>query len=266
MPGLQRSAADLPDARGRLDYIARKTGEAADKVLNAVELAKREQATILGAVQRIAEGDPADAAGSLAALAAASARRADGQLTDIMLAQDFHDLTGQVVARSSRWPSTRGQPVRLLVQAAPLEPPPVRREPSGLAGPADRPRAAAATWSPTSAKWTNCSPASGSERRSGPLRLARCRRCARQRSGASARSACTAPEPTADAETAGQALGEVLARRVVDDGLGLDDLAGHVVEIAEVVDEPVLHRRWPFQNSPEKVSGVTLRRSPRPRT
>lgn len=141
MPGLQRSAADLPDARSRLDYIARKTGEAADKVLNAVELAKREQATILGAVQRIAEGDPADAP-ALAALAAAAARRTDGQLTDIMLAQDFHDLTGQVVAQVVALAvDLEDNLVRLLVQAAPLEPPPVRREPSGLAGPQIDPRA-----------------------------------------------------------------------------------------------------------------------------
>ena len=40
MPKLQHAVDGLPDARSRLSYIARKTGEAADKVLNAVDLAK----------------------------------------------------------------------------------------------------------------------------------------------------------------------------------------------------------------------------------
>ena len=141
MPRLQQSAADLPDARSRLDYVARKTGEAADKVLNSVELAKREQATILTAAQRIADGD-ADGAPALAAMAAAAARRTDEQLTDIMLAQDFHDLTGQVVAKVVALAvDLEDNLVRLLVQAAPAEPPLVRREPAGLAGPQIDPRA-----------------------------------------------------------------------------------------------------------------------------
>ena len=67
------------DARSRLDYVARKTGEAADKVLNSVELAKREQATILTAVQRIADGD-ADGAPAWPRWPPA-ARRTDEQLT-----------------------------------------------------------------------------------------------------------------------------------------------------------------------------------------
>jgi chemotaxis protein CheZ len=134
MPGLQQSAAGLPDARSRLDYIARKTGEAADKVLTAVEQAKLEQAAIIGAVQRLAAaGTPETAA--LAAVVGAAARRTDAQLTDIMLAQDFHDLTGQVVAKVVALAvDIEDSLVRLLVQAAPAEPG-TRAEPVGLAGP-----------------------------------------------------------------------------------------------------------------------------------
>ena len=39
---LQGAVGTLPDARSRLDYIARLTGEAADKVLNAVDGARLE--------------------------------------------------------------------------------------------------------------------------------------------------------------------------------------------------------------------------------
>jgi len=134
MPGLQQSAAGLPDARSRLDYIARKTGEAADKVLTAVERSKQEQAAIIAAAQNLVSASAPDAA-ALAALISAAARRADAQLTDIMLAQDFHDLTGQVVAKVVALAvDVEDSLVRLLVQAAPAEPG-VRAEPAGRAGP-----------------------------------------------------------------------------------------------------------------------------------
>ena len=133
MPSLQQSAAGLPDARSRLDFIARKTGEAADKVLTAVEHAKQEQAAIRDAMHRLAQPDAAPAA-ALAALAAAAAERTDARLTDIMLAQDFHDLTGQVVAKVVALAiDLEASLVKLLVQAAPVEPP--RAADAGLAGP-----------------------------------------------------------------------------------------------------------------------------------
>src|SRR2546427_9017402 len=40
---LRGSMGELPDAQSRLSYIARLTGEAAEKVLNRVELAKRSE-------------------------------------------------------------------------------------------------------------------------------------------------------------------------------------------------------------------------------
>ena len=39
MPRLQEAADGLPDARSRLSYIAKKTGDAANKVLNLVDMA-----------------------------------------------------------------------------------------------------------------------------------------------------------------------------------------------------------------------------------
>lgn len=107
MPRLQAAAGDLPDARSRLHYVAVKTGEAAAKVLDSVEQAKAERHQVAASAAEAARlvaaaGLPAEAAhGILASLDAAqqAAGRIDSHLTDIMVAQDFHDLTGQVMAR-----------------------------------------------------------------------------------------------------------------------------------------------------------------------
>jgi chemotaxis protein CheZ len=46
MPKLQVATDGLPDARSRLTYIANKTADAANKVLNSVDQAKAEHAHI----------------------------------------------------------------------------------------------------------------------------------------------------------------------------------------------------------------------------
>ena len=145
----------LPDARDRLSYVSRLTGEAAEKVLNGVDRTKEE-------LDRLAAG-ARDAAGALradptAALASgallryleevgASTGRADAHLTDIMLAQDFHDLTGQVIRRIVEIAqSLEGQLLRLLVETGqPDAPAPAPRAaaPAGvpsLQGPAVSPK------------------------------------------------------------------------------------------------------------------------------
>jgi len=130
MPKLQQSAENLPDARSRLSYIARKTGEAADRVLTAVEQGKQEHGAIQAAARQLAQrcgADPARQlpAGEVLAFAAtveAAAGRIDQQLTDIMMAQDFHDLTGQVVAKVvSLVIDLEDSLLKLLKQAAPAE-------------------------------------------------------------------------------------------------------------------------------------------------
>jgi chemotaxis protein CheZ len=107
MPKLQVATDGLPDARSRLTYIASKTADAANKVLNSVEQAKADHAHISQATRDIAEAlvaNPVKAVASGAVLnfveeVEARTARIDGHLTDIMMAQDFHDLTGQVVAK-----------------------------------------------------------------------------------------------------------------------------------------------------------------------
>ncbi len=143
MPKLQIATDGLPDARSRLSYIATKTAAAADKVLNSVEHAKLEHAAIAAATRTIAAAIVADPVRAVASgqvmnfVGDVEARTAtiDGHLTDIMLAQDFHDLTGQVVAKVvSLANDLEDSLVKLLLQVVP----PDQREkvdPNALNGP-----------------------------------------------------------------------------------------------------------------------------------
>ena len=128
MPKLQLAADGLPDARSRLTYIATKTAEAANKVLNSVDSAKADHIAISQATRAIARAivaDPVDAVASGAVMnfvrdVERRTSAIDAHLTDIMLAQDFHDLTGQVVARVVTLASDlEDSLVKLLVQVVP---------------------------------------------------------------------------------------------------------------------------------------------------
>lgn len=130
MPRLQQAADGLPDARSRLSYIAKKTGDAANKVLNSVDKAKAEHNSISEQTRRIAAAIVADPVKAVATGAVmnfvgdveAATARIDAHLTDIMMAQDFHDLTGQVVAKVVLLATDlEDSLVKLLVRAAPPE-------------------------------------------------------------------------------------------------------------------------------------------------
>lgn len=148
MPRLQAAADGLPDARSRLGYIAAKTGEAADKVLNLVDRAKAEHSQIAAETRRLADALVADPVRAVAGGAVmnfvgdveARTARIDQVLTEIMLAQDFHDLTGQVVARVvSLAVDLEDSLLKLLVQAAPEEVHPRPTLPATLSGPVVNP-------------------------------------------------------------------------------------------------------------------------------
>lgn len=130
LPRLQDATSALPDARSRLSYIATKTAHAAETVLNLVDEAKQDQSTITAATHKLAEQlvrDPVKAVSSGAVMnfvqeVEATTQRVDAHLTDIMMAQDFHDLTGQVVAKVVKLASDlEDQLLHLLLQAAPTE-------------------------------------------------------------------------------------------------------------------------------------------------
>ena len=147
MPKLQVATDGLPDARSRLSYIATKTAEAADKVLNSVDQAKAEHTAIAEQTRLLAAAllaDPVKAVASGAVFnfvndVEARTQVIDAHLTDIMMAQDFHDLTGQVVAKVVALANDlEDRLVKLLVQVVP----PDQREkvdPNVLAGPVVNP-------------------------------------------------------------------------------------------------------------------------------
>ncbi|UCU95392.1 protein phosphatase CheZ [Hydrogenophaga taeniospiralis] len=125
---LKGTVDQLPDAQSRLSYIARLTGEAAEKVLNHVEGAKAEQAQITRRGRQLV-----DSISTVPGLSTAmpellkwssevvqNSEKSDARLTEIMMAQDFHDLTGQVIARVVQLASTiEEQLLALLLQSAP---------------------------------------------------------------------------------------------------------------------------------------------------
>ena len=139
---LKGTAEELPDAQSRLQYIARLTGEAAEKVLNHVDEAKAEQGKVSDMSRQLADtirrvpGLNA-AMPELAGWAdqiRASSEKADQHLTEIMMAQDFHDLTGQVIKRVVSLAATiEEQLLQLLLQAAPADAVAVAEHPDAAA-------------------------------------------------------------------------------------------------------------------------------------
>jgi chemotaxis protein CheZ len=129
---------DLPDARDRLAYIARVTGEAAEKVLNAVDRARTVQRELTEQAVGLRNRWRALAAHTTGGLdcsragkqlidetceffsgVGSQADRTNTILTDIMLAQDFHDLTGQVIHRVVTLArSIEEQLVKLLIDSS----------------------------------------------------------------------------------------------------------------------------------------------------
>jgi chemotaxis protein CheZ len=105
-------AQAIPDARDRLNYIATATERAATSALNAIDLAKPLCGEIGAGARELdglwqaamASGQPPDA-DVIAATRAylqdvpKKAGAVDQQLLAIMMAQDFQDLTGQMIKK-----------------------------------------------------------------------------------------------------------------------------------------------------------------------
>jgi len=129
MPRLAAAAHELPDARSRLNYIATKTAEAAHRVLNSVDAAKATQSELQRRSKEMArllaqpvDTLPVDQLQAYVRQVQAGMFALDNHLTDIMMAQDFHDLTGQVVGKVLLMANElEDSLVKLLVQAAPAE-------------------------------------------------------------------------------------------------------------------------------------------------
>ena len=150
---LRGTMDELPDAQSRLTYIARLTGEAAEKVLGRVDLAKEQHDHLAAETKRMTNAlvqDPVRAVASGEIMnylvdVAGVTKAADEHLTEIMMAQDFHDLTGQVIARVVTLAATiEKQLVQLLIQTAPANvvPPAIEKPHEHLSGPVVNPETA----------------------------------------------------------------------------------------------------------------------------
>jgi chemotaxis protein CheZ len=92
---LHKLSQELPDACERLDYVKRMTDQAASKVLTLVDAAQDDAVSQDLTVERARAMMRLCAA--YAASAAGFAERVKGLQTEIMMAQDFQDLSGQVI-------------------------------------------------------------------------------------------------------------------------------------------------------------------------
>lgn len=111
---LEDTARQIPDARQRLNYIAQMTEQAASRVLNAADIAKPVQDQLMASSAEMSARWDRMFANELSvdefkklALdtrayfneAPAKLKVTNDQLLEIMMAQDFQDLTGQVIKK-----------------------------------------------------------------------------------------------------------------------------------------------------------------------
>jgi chemotaxis protein CheZ len=111
---LEKAASTIPDARDRLNYVATLTQQAAEKVLNATDAAQPVVEKIEVESQRLAREwqklldkqlDVDQFKGLVMQTHAflvdvpKQTKVTNGYLMDIMMAQDFQDLTGQVIKK-----------------------------------------------------------------------------------------------------------------------------------------------------------------------
>lgn len=127
----------IPDARDRLAYIAQMTEKAAKRVLDATDVAKPMQDTLeTGATALTGKWDKlfanelsidefkqlvTDTRGFLGNVTE-NAKATNSQLTEIMMAQDFQDLTGQVIKKIIEMAKEmENQLVTVLIESAPAD-------------------------------------------------------------------------------------------------------------------------------------------------
>lgn len=138
---LEKATLDIPDVRDRLNYVARMTEQAAQRVLNATDTAIPLQERIDAGADEILNGwqaalkapfseanyrDMATLTMQCLADMRTDTSATKQQLLDIMMAQDFQDLTGQVIRKVTDLAhNLEQQLVQLLIDYAPAE---VKRE------------------------------------------------------------------------------------------------------------------------------------------
>lgn len=134
---LEKATADIPDVRERLNYVARMTEEAAQRVLNATDAAIPLQERIDAGADEVLNGwhaalkapfseanyrDMATLTMQCLVDMRNDTSATKRQLLDIMMAQDFQDLTGQVIRKVTDLAhGMEQQLVQLLLDYSPAE-------------------------------------------------------------------------------------------------------------------------------------------------
>jgi len=134
---IARAAEAIPDARDRLSYVAQMTERAAERALNAIDVAQpiqdnlSKQAAALGKRWDVWFESPLELADArelvkdtrgYLADAPVQASATNAQLMEIMMAQDFQDLTGQVIKKMMDViKDMETQLLQLLIDNAPPE-------------------------------------------------------------------------------------------------------------------------------------------------
>jgi len=134
---LEKTAASIPDTRDRLDYVVKMTEQAAVRALNAIETAQPIQDRLGNEAERLSahwqklfdrqlsvEEFKTLVAGTRDYLAEVpkQTRATNAQLLEIMMAQDFQDLTGQVIKKITLLAQDMEQQlVHLLVDLVPAD-------------------------------------------------------------------------------------------------------------------------------------------------
>lgn len=111
---IEKAAATIPDARDRLNYVATLTKQAAERVLNATEAAQPVVEKMGSDAQHLAKQwdllfekkldipqfkDLVTQTHAYLHETPRQAKATNAKLTEIMMAQDFQDLTGQVIKK-----------------------------------------------------------------------------------------------------------------------------------------------------------------------
>jgi len=120
---LSEAASEFPSARERLLHIASLTEKAANIVLSKVEETIPLQDKVLDSAEKLqasTEGALSSDAQHFVATSTANAKETRAALSEIMMAQDFQDLTGQLIKKVvTLLERTEKELLRLLIDAAP---------------------------------------------------------------------------------------------------------------------------------------------------
>ncbi|MGJ3351965.1 protein phosphatase CheZ [Providencia sp. Je.9.19] len=130
---VQQAVASIPDGKDRLRYIAQMTAQAAEKTLNGIDVIKPLQVKMNKDAIELqqqwqnseAEGVSVELQGSTQAFLTQvieDSETTKAELLEIMMAQDFQDLTGQVIKKMMEVvEEAEKQLLALLVENTPPE-------------------------------------------------------------------------------------------------------------------------------------------------